>query len=163
MPSQRRPLDRTDLRILTVLADDGRITVQALAERVHLSPRACLDRVRRLERERVITGYAALIAPDAVGRCVTVVAEVSLRDQRADIQRRFEDRVRATPEVVACFLVSGAFDYLVRLVCRDLEHYRRLTSEWIDDPALGVARVVSCPELHTVKNVVGPPPAVLAP
>ncbi len=157
-----RELDRTDQRILAILRQDGRITNQALAEKVHLSPRACLDRVRKLERDGVIRSYCAIIDAQSIGRSVTVFAEVTLRDQGAATQRNFEQRMRDTPEVVSCHLVSGTFDYLVRLACRDLEHYRTLTSQWIDEAPLGVARVASAPELQTVKETYGIPVEILS-
>jgi DNA-binding Lrp family transcriptional regulator len=152
-----RTLDRIDRRILALLQQDGRITHAALAQRVSLSPRACLDRVRRLEREGYITGYRACLDPRRVSQLVTVIAEVTLTDQRRTTRQVFEKRVQACEEVIECHLVSGTFDYLVRFACRDLDHYRELTSAWIDDVRMGVARVVSCPELETVKEFRGYP------
>lgn len=146
-----RELDRIDRRILEILQLDGRITNQELSERVSLSPRACLERVRRLERTGVISGYMALIEPRKLGGLLTVVVEVTLKDQTQATHARFEQRARTSPEVIECFLVSGQCDYVLRLACRDLDHYRELTNAWTDDPALRLEKISSKPELQTVK------------
>ncbi|HUN93222.1 MAG TPA: Lrp/AsnC family transcriptional regulator [Burkholderiaceae bacterium] len=152
-----KELDRIDRQILQVLQRDGRITNQALSERVALSPRACLDRVRRLEKSGVISGYLALLEPRQLGSLLTIVVEVSLRDQSAATHGRFEQRMRSCDEVVECFLVSGACDYVLRLACSSLDHYRELTNAWTDDPALGIERIASKPELQTIKPFRGYP------
>jgi DNA-binding Lrp family transcriptional regulator len=91
-----RDLDRIDRKILETLQLDGRITNQELSDRIALSPRACLERVRRLERAGVISGYMALIEPRKLGGVLTVVVEVTLRDQKQATHARFEQRARAT-------------------------------------------------------------------
>lgn len=152
-----RELDRIDRRILEILQTDGRITNQQLSEHVALSPRACLDRVRRLERAGLIAGYMAVLDPRQLGGLLTIVVEVTLKDQRQATHHRFEQRMRAAPEVVECFLVSGPCDYVLRLACRDLDHYRDLTNAWTDEPALGIEKISSKPELQTVKAFRGYP------
>ena len=86
-----------------------------------------------------------------------VHAEVVLGDQRQATLQQFERPVLKCPEVIACHLMSGPFDYLVRFACRDLEHYRGITDAWINDTALGVARIVSHSELKSVKEFEGYP------
>jgi DNA-binding Lrp family transcriptional regulator len=152
-----RELDRIDRQILAILQADGRITNQALSERIALSPRACLDRVRRLEKSALISGYMAVLEPRRLGGLLTIVVEVSLRDQSAATHARFEARMRAADEVIECFLVSGSCDYVLRLACKSLDHYRELTNAWTDDPALGVERIASKPELQTIKPFRGYP------
>jgi Lrp/AsnC family leucine-responsive transcriptional regulator len=151
------PMDRIDRRILQILQADGRITNQALSGQVALSPRACLERVRRLERAGAIRGYMALVDPREVGTLLTVVVEVTLKDQTQATHARFEARMRACDEVVECALVSGACDYVLRLACRSLDHYRELTNAWTDDPALRVEKIASKPELQIVKPFRGYP------
>ena len=150
-------LDRTDLRLLELLQQDGRATVQSLSEAVHLSARATLNRVRRLEQRGVIEGYRALVKRSALGEHVSVFAEVALADQRQASVQRFERRMAATPEVVACWIVSGRYDYLVRISCRHLDDYHRLINAWLDEPALGVEKIVSNIELQTIKEFTGFP------
>jgi DNA-binding Lrp family transcriptional regulator len=152
-----KELDRIDRQILAILQSDGRITNQALSERVSLSPRACLERVRRLERSGLIAGYMALLDPRRVGGLLTIVVEVSLRSQSAATHSRFESRMRAADEVIECFLVSGSCDYVLRLACTSLDHYRELTNGWTDDPTLGIERIASKPELQTIKPFRGFP------
>jgi len=152
-----KELDRIDRQILEILQRDGRLTNQALSERVALSPRACLERVRRLEKAGVISGYMALIEPRKLGGLLTIVVEVSLRDQSQATHARFEQRMRVATEVIECFLVSGQCDYVLRLACTSLDHYRELTNAWTDDPTLGIERIVSKPELQTVKAFRGYP------
>ena len=152
-----RELDRIDRRILEILQTDGRITNQELSSRIALSPRACLDRVRRLERSGLVSGYMALVDPRRIGAPLTIIVEVTLKDQSQATHHRFEQRMRLADEVVECFLVSGPCDYVLRLACRDLDHYRDLTNAWTDDPALGIEKISSKPELQTVKPFRGYP------
>jgi len=152
-----KELDRIDRQILGLLQRDGRITNQALSEKIALSPRACLDRVRRLERAGIISGYMALLDLRKIGNALTVVVEVSLRDQSAATHSRFEARMRACDEVIECFLVSGQSDYVMRIACESLDHYRDLTNTWTDDVTLGIERISSKPELQTIKPFRGFP------
>lgn len=152
-----RELDRIDRRILEILQAEGRITNQELSERIALSARACLERVRRLERSGLITGYMALVEPRRLGGLLTIVVEVTLKDQTQATHTRFEQCIRSSDEVVECFLVSGPCDYVLRLACRDLDHYRELTNAWTDDPTLGVEKIASKPELQTIKPFRGYP------
>lgn len=119
-------LDDRDLKILAILAREGRITNQRLAERVSLSPSACLDRVRRLEAGGVITGYRAEIAVAKVARSVQVFVQVTLKRHEAADFARFEQAVRATPEVLDCHAIGGGIDYLLRVVAADIAHYQEI-------------------------------------
>ena len=148
----RRKLDQIDIRILTELQADGRITNQALSERVGLSPRPCLERVRRLERERLIVRYQAMLDIRRLQSCIIVLAQIALERQGRDHRQMFERRLAATPEVVECFEVSGEFDYIAKLVCRDVDAYQELTQGWIDDSELGVSRVTSNIVLRPVQE-----------
>lgn len=150
-------LDRTDLTLLELLRRDGRATVQALSEAVHLSARATLNRVRKLEQQGLIQGYRAQIDRAALGPMISVFAEVALKDQRQANVQRFERRMAQAAEVVACYVISGRYDYLVRLACPDLDHYHRLISAWLDDASLGVEKIVTNIELQTIKEFAGFP------
>ena len=150
-------LDRADLKLLDMLQQDGRVTVQALSEAIHLSARATLNRVRKLEAEGVIEGYRALVSRSALGEQICVFAEIALKDQRQAVIQRFEKRMAATPEVVACYIVSGRYDYLVRVACPNLAHYHRLINAWLDDASLGVEKIVTNIELQTIKEFAGFP------
>ena len=155
-------LDRADLKLLELLQRDGRATVQALSEAIHLSARATLNRVRRLEERGVIEGYRALVKRNALGEHVSVFAEIALKDQRQASVQRFERRMASTSEVVACWIVSGRYDYLVRISCPTLEDYHRLINAWLDEAALGIEKIVSNIELQTIKEFTGFPVPRLA-
>jgi DNA-binding Lrp family transcriptional regulator len=150
-------LDRADLKLLEMLQRDGRTTVQALSEAIHLSARATLNRVRKLEAEGAIEGYRALVSRTALGEQISVFAEIALKDQRQAVVQRFERRMAATPEVVACWVISGRYDYIVRVACPHLALYHELISAWMDDAALGIEKVVTNIELQTIKEFTGFP------
>jgi len=148
-------LDRADLKLLELLQRDGRTTVQALSEAIHLSARATLNRVRKLEAGGMIEGYRALVSRSVLGEQISVFAEVAMKDQRQAVQQRFEKKMAATPEVVGCWVVSGRYDYLVRIACPQLAQYHRLINSWLDDATLGVEKIVTNIELQTIKEFTG--------
>lgn len=116
-------LDALDRRILSVLQEDNQITNLALAERVGLSPPACLKRVRRLRDEKVIVKDVALVDPDRVGQGIVAFVGVELDRQREDVLASFERKIAAEPDVQQCYFVSGEIDYLLIVTCRDMEAY----------------------------------------
>ena len=105
-------LDAIDRLILTALQDDGRLSNQDLAQRVHLSPSACLRRVKALEDSGVIDRYVALLNPKRIGRHGTSYTIVNLESTQPAQLEAFEQAVRDTPEILDCFYVAGANDYL---------------------------------------------------
>jgi DNA-binding Lrp family transcriptional regulator len=156
MPAKRPPaLDRIDVKILAALQRDGRSTIQKLAQTVGLSPRASLERVRRLEAAGVIAGYQAVLELGRLSRPVNIFAEIIL--ERHANRGRFEKRLAAIEEVVECWEVSGTVDYVARFVCADLAAYEELTTALIDDENLGVARIVSHVALRPVRRFAGYP------
>lgn len=152
-----KKLDQIDIRILAALQRDGRITNQRLSTMVGLSPRPCLERIRKLERAGYISRYMAVLNPALVTGLIIVFAEIALKDQSRTTQEAFERRLAATPEVVECYLVSGQFDYIARIASPGLDRYRDLTATWIDDAGLGVARIVSSIVLQPVRDFSGYP------
>lgn len=116
-----RRLDRIDRRILLELQRNGRLTNVELAARVGLSPSPCLARVRQLERDGVLRGYVALVSEEALGLSITVFIQVTLERQAEGTLEVFETRVRAFPEVMEAYLMTGDSDYLLRLVVRDMQ------------------------------------------
>jgi len=117
-------LDETDLRILEVLQRDGRVSNQELADEVGLSPSPCLRRRRILESDGVVGKYVALLNPAAVGRGLQAIVEVRLDHQTTASVERFEREVLKYPQVLECYLVAGDWDYILRVVARDLEDFR---------------------------------------
>jgi Lrp/AsnC family leucine-responsive transcriptional regulator len=124
-----RVLDRIDLHILSILQDDGRIVMKDLAERVGLSLTPCIERVKRMERDGVIAGYHARVAPRALGLQILVFVEITLRQKSGEAFERFRRAMLAIPEVMECHLVSGDFDYLIKARIPEMTEYRRLLGE----------------------------------
>jgi len=161
MAAKRPPgLDRTDIKILVVLQRAGRSTFQDLADKVGLSPRAALERVRRLEAAGVISGYQAQIDLAKLARPVNVFAEIIL--EKHAHHGRFEKRLAAVDEVVECWEVSGTVDYIARFVCADLAGYQALTTRLIDNPDIGIERIVSHVALRAIRPFSGYPESLLA-
>jgi Lrp/AsnC family leucine-responsive transcriptional regulator len=121
-----RELDRTDRRILDLLQKDGRISMTELAGKVGLSATPCTERVRRLEREGVITGYHARVNPQALGKNLLVFVEIKLSAKSGEVFDRVKKELLFVPEVMECHLVSGDFDYLVKARITEMGEYRRL-------------------------------------
>jgi DNA-binding Lrp family transcriptional regulator len=144
-------LDRTDQTILAELQRDGRLSNRELAEKVHLSESACLRRVRALEEAGVIDRYAALVSQAKVGLPGNVFVSITLnRQEQADLAA-FEEAVKRVPEVMECYLMTGAQDYLLRVVVTDPPDFERLHSQHLTRLP-GVARVQSSFALRTVRK-----------
>ncbi len=142
-------LDRIDRVILEVLQRDARITNAALAEKVSLSESACLRRVRALEHSGLISGYGARIDQEKAGLPVNVFVSITLdRQDQPDLQA-FEDAVRKIPEVMECYLMTGDFDYLLRVAVADTADFERMHSRELTRLP-GVARVHSSLALRAV-------------
>jgi len=119
-------LDRTDRKILDILQRQGRISMTDLAEQIGLSTSPCSERVRRMEREGVITGYHARIDPQAVGKTLLVFVEITLSSKSGDVFDQVREELLHVPEVMECHLVSGGFDYLIKARLRAMSDYRDL-------------------------------------
>ena len=142
MNSATDSLDFVDCAILDLLQQDGRLANVDLAEAVHLSPSACLRRVRRLEQGGFIDRYVALVNPKRVGLGTNVFVEITLSGQDEDTLDTFEAAVAARPEVMSCHLMAGGFDYLLRVVINDVADYEDLHRTHLAQLP-GVARMVS--------------------
>jgi len=119
-----RGLDKIDLRILRVLQADGRISNLKLAEEVHLSPTAVLERVKRLTREGYILGYEARLNPVKLGAGLLVFVEILLDRTVHDVMDNFRAAVQVRDEILECHLVAGGFDYLLKTRVADMAAYR---------------------------------------
>ena len=119
-----RDLDKTDRRILRVLQSDGRISNLKLAEAVHLSPAAVLERVKRLQREGFIVGYEARLNPARLGAGLLVFVEILLDRTVHDVMDSFRAAVQVRPEILEAHLVAGGFDYLLKTRVADMAAYR---------------------------------------
>lgn len=128
-PSDLDRIDRIDRKILDVLQREGRIAMTELAQRVGLSTSPCSDRVKRLEKSGVITGYHAHVSPEAMGKTLLVFVEIKLSAKSADVFDKVRKELLHMPEVLECHLVSGGFDYLVKARLRGMGEYRHLLGD----------------------------------
>ena len=153
---RRQKLDRTDLRILKKLQEDGRITNVELAKYAGISAPPCLRRVRGLEKANIIRGYTADVNPNSLGYGITVFTQVKLESNKDKDTKSFEDKVAGFENVRECHLLSGDVDYLLRIVARDWDSYQHfLTSELaaLDN----VSSVKTSPIVKSTKSLPGVP------
>lgn len=124
-----RNLDSTDLALLDLLQQDAKLTHKELADRLHLSTTPVFERVKRLEREGYILGYAALVDRQKLGLGLMAFCDVLLKEHQTAYLQRFEQDVRTLPEVVACYHIAGQFDYLLQVVAPDMAAYQRFITQ----------------------------------
>lgn len=132
-------LDRYDLKILRILAGDGRITKSSLAEAINLSVSPAWERVRKLEEAGLIKGYSAQIDWPALFRQQQVLVEITLGRHTAQDMRRFEQRLHQAPEVGFCYATGGGVDYIAMIQARDIDHYQRFIDQLLLED-LGIER-----------------------
>lgn len=149
-------MDTTDKIILSQLQRQGNLPLSDLAEKAGLSASSCHRRVKALEAKGIITGYNAAIDRKALGLANEFFVEVSLTGQSEDTLEKFEKAVQRVPEILECHLMSGQFDYLLRVVARDAEDYERIHRTRIGRLP-GVQRIQSMLALRTVKDWGGYP------
>jgi Lrp/AsnC family leucine-responsive transcriptional regulator len=141
------PVDR---KILRALQEDGRMTIQAVADRVGLSASPCLRRIRQMEQAGIIAAYSATVDQKAVGLPVSVFISIKLERQRAPQLDAFSAAISRWPEVMECYLMTGQFDFLLRVVCADLAAYEAFLRERLTQIE-GVASIESSFSLGQVK------------
>lgn len=151
-----RALDGIDLNILRALQDDGRITNVDLAKRVHLSPAACLERVKRLQADGYIRQYTALLDPARLDAGLLVFVEVVLDRTTPEAFDDFRRVIAAMPEVMECHMVAGGFDYLVKARLKDMAEYRAFLGRFLS-MTRGVRETHTYPVMEEVKNVTAIP------
>jgi DNA-binding Lrp family transcriptional regulator len=149
-------LDRIDRRILAALQADARLTNQALSERVALSPSACLARVRNLERAGVIQGYHARLDPFRLDVGLVLYAEVTLKGHGPEELALFEQAIKSQPAVVEASHVTGAYDYLLKVVTTDMADWTKIAED-LTSAGIGVDRINTHVMMHKPKFFVGYP------
>ena len=143
-------LDRTDYKILHYLQNSGRISNSDLADAVGLSPSPCLRRVKALENAGIVKQYVALVDAKAVGLPISVFVNVSLHSQERLSLVEFETKVAEYEEVLECYLMTGNFDYTLRVVAPDLDSYQR----FLADKLTRIDGVANIQSSLTLKQVV---------
>lgn len=122
-------LDRIDIKILNLLQNDGRISNIKLAEAVNLSATAALARVQKLTQEGYILGFEAKLNPELLNANFVVFVEVLLDKTTPNALDDFSDAVTDYPEIVACHMISGGFDFLIKIRCQNMDDYRRISGQ----------------------------------
>jgi len=125
MSSTEYTLDKIDRKILSALRQNGRLTVAQLSEEVGLSSSPCWTRLKRLETLKIIDGYTANINPKAIGINELFFIEITLERHDDEILEQFSQALADIPEVIEAHLVTGDYDYLVKVVVKDAEHYEK--------------------------------------
>jgi Lrp/AsnC family leucine-responsive transcriptional regulator len=129
MAEKMRELDQIDLKILAALKKDGRISNNALAEQVALSPSPCWQRVKRLEAEGFITGYTAILNQRLLGAAETVIVEITLDRHDDDVLETFGKAMSRMPEVLEVYLVTGEYDYMIKVAVDGTAGYETFLRE----------------------------------
>ena len=144
-------LNSIDKSILNELQENARITNAELADRVGLSASACSRRLDNLEKSGTIEGYQAVISNRALGQTITAIIAITLEGQSEKHLAAFETAVAECPHVVACFLMSGEADYIVRVNARDMDQFEHIHKNWLSTLP-GVSRIQSSFSMRTVDN-----------
>lgn len=144
-------LDKIDRQILMLLQTDAHLTIQDIGQRINLSKTPVHERIKRLEREGIIDRYVTLLSKKKLGNLLVVYCQVTLDKQTRDTFIDFDGAVRALPEVMECNLVSGTFDYLLKIVIRDMESYNRFYQDRLS-VLPGVLHISSFFVMDEVKN-----------
>jgi len=142
-------LNKLDRAILQEMQKDGKISNVDLAEKVHLSPSACLRRVKLLEQQGIIQSYTMLVDQEALGLTGNVFVEITLSSQKQEMLDEFEEKIRQVPEVMECYLITGDYDYLLRVVVADTADFERIHHQHLSHLP-GVARIKTLFTLRTV-------------
>ena len=122
-------LDAIDRRILKMLQADGKVTIKEMASQLHMTNTPVFERVKRLEREGFIKQYTAILDRQLIGLKMVVYCTVSLKVHHAEFLERFEEEVTCLDEVMECYHIAGMFDYLLKVVVKDMEVYRHFVSK----------------------------------
>jgi DNA-binding Lrp family transcriptional regulator len=128
-PFQAMNLDETDVRILQLLQQNSQLTIKEIAAEIHLSITPIHDRIKKLEREGVIEKYVTILNRKKLNKGLVVYCNVTLDKQQQENFREFNEVMLQMPEVVECCVVSGTFDYLIKIVATDVESYHAFYQE----------------------------------
>ena len=151
MNSDILSLDRIDIKILDILQKDGRISNIKLAEAVNLSPTAALARVQKLGSEGFILGYEAKLNYEKLNSNFVVFVEILLDKTTPNVLDEFSYAVVQYPEIMACHMISGGFDFLVKIRCKNMEEFRRISGQILWQLP-GVKETRSYPVMEVIKD-----------
>ena len=145
-------LDKTDVAILSALQDDAKLNVKELSELVHISKTPVYERIKRLENQGYIKKYVALVDNKKVGLPLTVFCNVSLAVHDDEHIKRFQEEIKNIEEIVECYSTGGMYDFLLKVVLKDLDHYNVFAFEKLTK-VQGIVKMQSSFVLGEIKNV----------
>ena len=151
MTTHTTTLDRIDIKILDILQKDGKISNIKLAEAVNLSPTAALARVQKLNKEGYILGYEARLNPDKLNCGFVVFVEILLDKTTPNALDAFSDAVVHYPEIVECHMISGGFDFVVKIRCANMEEFRKISGQVLWQLP-GIKETRSYPVMEVIKE-----------
>ena len=151
MSSPISTLDKTDIKILDILQNDGRISNIKLAEAVNLSATAALARVQKLAKDGFILGYEAKLNPEMLNASFVIFVEILLDKTTPNVLEEFSGAVMQYPEIVECHMTSGGFDFVVKIRCANMEEFRKISGQilW---RLPGVKETRSYPVMEVIKE-----------
>ena len=135
-------IDDRDVKILKILAQNGRIKISELARELNLTSTPCWERVRRLEKLGIIQSYKAEISLQKIAPSITIFVVLDLENHKAETFQRFESVVKGQRDVTACWALGGGYDYLLQIVSRDIEHYQELMDSFLNQ-RIGISHYVT--------------------
>ena len=144
-------LDRIDIRILELLQLDGKISNLKLAESVNLSPTAALARVQKLTKEGFIMGYEARLNPTMLNNAFVVFVEIMLDKTTPNVLEEFSYAVQQIPEIVECHMISGGFDFVVKIRCANMDEFRKISGNILWQLP-GIKETRSYPVMEVIKE-----------
>ncbi|MES2517638.1 MAG: Lrp/AsnC family transcriptional regulator [Bacteroidota bacterium] len=144
-------LDATDIRILQLLQENAQFTLKEISQKVNLSITPTHDRIKRLEQEGVISKYVTILNKKMLGNPLTVYCSITLDKQQKNNFEEFEEVIRQFPEVIECSVISGSYDYLLKVIAKDMEAYNEFYQKKLSD-LQSVAHISSSFVMSEVKN-----------
>jgi DNA-binding Lrp family transcriptional regulator len=145
-------LDKTDIDILSALQNDAKINMKELSDRLHISKTPIYERIKRLENERYIKGYVALVDNKKVGLPLIVFCNVSLAVHDDEHIQRFQKEIKDIDEIMECYSTGGVYDFLLKVVLRDLDDYNRFAFEKLTK-VYGIVKMQSSFVLGEIKHI----------
>lgn len=144
-------LDTIDLRILQLLQENAQFTIKEISQKINLSMTPTHDRIKRLEQEEIIEKYVTILNKKKLGNPLVVYCSITLDKQQKNHFEEFEGAIKQFPEVIECSVISGSYDYLVKVIAKDMEAYNEFYQKKLSD-LQSVAHISSSFVMSEVKN-----------
>jgi DNA-binding Lrp family transcriptional regulator len=144
-------LDASDIRILQLLQENAQFTIKEISQKINLSMTPTHDRIKRLEQEGVIDKYVTILNKKMLGNPMMVYCNITLDKQQKNHFEEFEEAIKQFPEVIECSVISGSFDYLLKVIVKDMSAYNEFYQKKLSD-LQSVAHISSSFVMSEVKS-----------